>query len=390
MSLDTQKSLAYQRSRKFKLGLIVNPFAGIGGALALKGSDTKEIREKALNAGAEKKAMDKTLLALKEIVAQKEQVIVYTASADMGEDIARQLGFEVNVVYQAPMQSEDSDTEQLARALMDAEVDLILFAGGDGTARNIFSVIDRHVPVVGVPAGCKIHSGVYAITPRAAGKVVQQVISGELVSLFDAEVKDIDEQAFRNGQVIARYFGEMQVPEELSYIQAVKMGGKESDELVLSDIAAYVIEMMEEQPERIFVMGSGSTVDFIMHAAGLENTLLGVDLVQNMEVIANDVSAQQLLALTENIPTSLVITLIGGQGHIFGRGNQQLSPEFIKRIGKENIHVVATKNKLTALGQKGLISDTGDEQVNASLSGPISVITGYKDKVLYFVRGEDI
>jgi predicted polyphosphate/ATP-dependent NAD kinase len=251
-------------------------------------------------------------------------------------------------------------------------------------------VIDRHVPVVGVPAGCKIHSGVYAITPRAAGKVVQQVISGELVSLFDAEVKDIDEQAFRNGQVIARYFGEMQVPEELSYIQAVKMGGKESDELVLSDIAAYVIEMMEEQPERIFVMGSGSTVDFIMHAAGLENTLLGVDLVQNMEVIANDVSAQQLLALTENIPTSLVITLIGGQGHIFGRGNQQLSPEFIKRIGKENIHVVATKNKLTALGQKGLISDTGDEQVNASLSGPISVITGYKDKVLYFVRGEDI
>jgi len=265
-----------------------------------------------------------------------------------------------------------------------------LFAGGDGTARNIYNALGATVPVLGIPAGCKIHSGVYAITPSGAGKVLKQVISGDLVSLLDAEVKDIDESKFREGQVIARYFGEMQVPAELNYIQAVKMGGKESDELVLNDIAAHIIELMEEHPEQMFVMGSGSTVASIMQACGLDNTLLGVDVVQNFAVVGKDVTAQELLKLTENKATSLVITLIGGQGHIFGRGNQQLSPDFIRRIGKANIHIVASKNKLKSLNQKGLIADTGDEVLDQSLSGPISVITGYKDKVLYFVRGEDV
>jgi predicted polyphosphate/ATP-dependent NAD kinase len=375
--------------RQFKLGLIINPYAGIGGALALKGSDGKAIREQALNAGAEQQAMEKTRIALSQISGLESDVVVYTANGDMGENIARGCGFEVKLVYAPALeQTEESDTQNLAKALLQHEVDLILFAGGDGTARNLYAVLENTIPVLGIPAGCKIHSGVYAITPRAAGKVLKQVISGELVSLFNAEVKDLNEDAFRQGQVIARYFGEMQVPAELSYIQAVKMGGKESDEMVLADIAAYMIEIMEDDPERLFVMGSGSTVDFIMNAHGLKNTLLGVDVVQNMQLIASDVSAQDLLALSKDKPVSLVITLIGGQGHIFGRGNQQLSPELIARVGKQNIHIVATKAKLNALGQKGLICDTSDEHLNAQLSGPISVITGYRDNVLYFVRGD--
>lgn len=380
----------YSALRKFRLGLIVNPFAGIGGALALKGSDGAHIREQALSAGAEQLAMRKTAKALAEITSLKEAVCVYTAQGDMGENIARELGFETSVVYQpAIKQTEHGDTEDLAKILVNKGVDLILFAGGDGTARNVFSAVGASMPVLGIPAGCKIHSGVYAITPSSAGKVLHQVISGELVSLLDAEVKDIDEEKFRHGQVIARYFGEMQVPAELNYIQAVKMGGKESDELVLNDIAAHIIELMEDAPEQMFVMGSGSTVDAIMQACGLKNTLLGVDVVKNFEVIASDVTAQQLLELTYNQATQLVITLIGGQGHIFGRGNQQLSPAFIQRIGKDNIHIVASKNKLKVLDQRGLIADTGDEVLDQRLSGPMSVITGYKDKVLYFIRGED-
>lgn len=375
--------------RKFKLGLIINPFAGIGGALALKGSDGKAIREQALNAGAEQLAMQKTGVALGQIKGHESDIIVYTASGNMGEDVAKALGFQVEIVYTPQQQqTEETDTQNLAAVLLARDVDIILFAGGDGTARNLYSVLENKIPVLGIPAGCKIHSGVYAITPRAAGKVLKQVITGTLVSLFDAEVKDLNEDAFRKGQVIARYFGEMQVPAELSYIQAVKMGGKESDEMVLADIAAFMIEMMEDDPERLFVMGSGSTVAFIMHSLGLENTLLGVDVVQNMQLLASDVSAAQLLSLSEDAPVSLVITLIGGQGHIFGRGNQQLSPELIARVGKQNIHIVATKAKLNALGQKGLICDTADEALNTYLSGPISVITGYRDKVLYFVRGE--
>jgi predicted polyphosphate/ATP-dependent NAD kinase len=376
--------------RKFRLGFIINPFAGIGGALALKGSDGKHIREQALTLGAEQLAMAKAERALKHIAELKDRIIVYTAAGDMGESVAKALGFEVCVVY-APEQSqtEDTDTQRAAKALLEKDVDLLLFAGGDGTARNIFSAVGSSLPVLGVPAGCKIHSGVYAITPNGAGKVLKKVIMGELVSLFEAEVKDIDEAKFRRGQVVAKYFGEMRVPAELNYIQAVKMGGRESDELVLNDIAAYVIEMMEDAPDRLFVMGSGSTVDAIMQAAGLPNTLLGVDAVQNMQVVGKDLTSEQLLQLSEHQTTSLVITLIGGQGHIFGRGNQQLSPALIKRIGVPNIHIVAAKSKLNALGNKGLIADTSDAELDQNLSGPISVITGYKDKVLYFIRGED-
>ena len=370
--------------KPFKLGLIINPFAGIGGALALKGSDGAEIREKALALGAQKKAADRTRLALAEINDLKAKVHIYTAAGEMGEDLVKAMGFAYTVVYHsAAIQSEGSDTEAAASAMLAQQVDLLLFAGGDGTARNVCHVVAEHLPVLGVPAGCKIHSAVYAITPQAAGRVLAQVIQGQIVSLNQAEVMDIDEELFRQGRVNARQFGEMQVPVELRYIQAVKMGGKESDELVLSDIAAQVSDLMAQYPEHYFVMGSGSTVDFAMQELGLANTLLGVDLVKNQKLVASDLTAEQLLDHIKSTPTKLVITLIGGQGHIFGRGNQQLSPAVIRHVGKENILLIATKTKLTSLAGKPLISDSGDTQLDQELAGLIPVITGYRDQVLY-------
>lgn len=371
-------------SRLFKLGLLVNPFAGIGGALALKGSDGIEIREKALAMGAEKKALDKTRIALEHILPIKEQVHLYVASGDMGETLAKDMGFNYSLVYQPQnSQTESQDSEATVEALLVKQVDLILFAGGDGTARNVCHVVGNLVPVLGVPAGCKIHSGVYAITPAAAGRVLKQVINGEIVSVSDAEVMDIDEALFRKGRVNARQFGEMQVPTELRYIQAVKMGGKESDELVLADIAAHIIEIIEDNPEQLFVMGSGSTVEFIMQELGIENTLLGVDVIKNKQLIASDVTANELLTLTAHQNCKLVLTLIGGQGHIIGRGNQQLSADFLKRLGKENILLIATKNKISHLSGRPLIVDSGDLAVDQQLSGLVSIITGYHDQVLY-------
>ncbi|MFT4993776.1 MAG: putative polyphosphate/ATP-dependent NAD kinase [Paraglaciecola sp.] len=375
---------------KFKLGLIINPFAGIGGALALKGSDGSEIREQALNMGAEQQAGEKTRLALQQLSELKEQVHIFTASGDMGEAVALDLGFTTQVVYRpTELQTEGRDSENAAQALLDQGVDLILFAGGDGTARNICTVVAQKVPVLGVPAGCKIHSGVYAITPQAAGRVVAMLVRGEIVSLSDGLVMDIDEALFRSGRVNARQYGEMRVPSELRYIQAVKMGGIESDELVLADIAAHVIEQMEQSPDTLFVMGSGSTVDGVMQELGIANTLLGVDVVQNKQLIETDLSAGDLLKHLQNAPVKLVITLIGGQGHIFGRGNQQLSPAVIRLIGRENILTIASKNKLQALGNKPLIADTGDLALDAELAGVIPVITGYHDQVLYPVGGMD-
>ncbi|MBH0034428.1 ATP-NAD kinase family protein [Pseudoalteromonas sp. NZS71_1] len=372
----------------FKLGLIVNPVAGLGGTVALKGSDGAHTAAKAIELGAEPKANSRTKAALEVLLPYKERLTIYTVNGDMGEQTAKALGFNVEVVYNSEVITTPDDTEQAAKVLKDFGVDLVLFAGGDGTARNICHAIEDTIPVLGIPAGCKIHSGVYAITPKAAGRVVEMLVKGELVTLADADVMDIDEDAFRQGTVKAKRYGEMQTPSEVRYMQAVKNGGKETDELVLADIAAHVVSQMDE--DTFYIMGSGSTVEAIMEEMGLENTLLGVDLIKDQTLVAQDLTAKQLLELTHEQSTKLVITLIGGQGHIFGRGNQQLSPALIRAIGKENIIVVATKTKLQALNSRPLICDTGDGELDDELTGYIKVTTGFNDHIMYAVGHQNL
>ncbi|MGB0894220.1 MAG: ATP-NAD kinase family protein [Parashewanella sp.] len=365
---------------KFRLGLLVNPYAGLGGSVALKGSDG--VAQQAIALGAVPKAHLRMAEALKVLLPFKDKIEIYTASGEMGETVAKELGFYVTSIYQAPHKLNSKDTVEAVKVLNQSAIDLLLFAGGDGTARDVYQVVDDHFPVLGVPAGVKIHSGVYGITPKAAGIVVKMLLQGELVSLMQADVMDIDETAFRKGVVKAKRFGEMLVPAEPRYIQAVKMGGKEVDELVLEDIAADVIEQMEDE---LYIMGSGSTVAAVMDSLELKNTLLGVDLIKEQQLVKSDLTAQQLLDATQNQPTKLVITLIGGQGHILGRGNQQLSAELIKRVGKENIIIVATKTKLKALAGRPLIVDSGDPQLDKELSGYYQITTGYHDSVMYQV-----
>lgn len=370
----------------FKLGIIVNPFAGIGGALALKGSDGADVRNKALSMGAEKQANQKMTRALRALNELEHPLHVFTASGEMGASVCDALSLPHTVVYEVDGQTEAEHTQAAAKAIIEQGVDLLMFAGGDGTARNLCAVVGERVPVLGVPAGCKIHSGVYAVTPSAAGEVLAMMVRGELVSEIEAEVRDIDESAFREGRVIARPFGEMRVPEALHYIQAVKMGGREDDEMVQEDIAAYITELMKDEPDTLFVMGSGSTVNAVMDHQGLTNTLLGVDVVKDGEVIASDVTADALLSLTRGCQTKIIVTVIGGQGHILGRGNQQLSPAVLRQVGKDNLLIIATKQKIQALSQRPLIFDSGDADLDASLAGTVSIITGYRDRVLYPAR----
>lgn len=375
----------------FKLGLVINPYAGIGGALALKGSDGAQTREKAMAMGAEQRALTRAEAALAQIASVKSKIKVFTASGQMGQALAKAQGFSTQCVYTCPnAQTEAQDTENTVQALIEENVDVILFAGGDGTARNVCRIVEDRIPVLGIPAGCKIHSGVYAVTPQAAGRVIALMVEGQIVTVHDAEVMDIDEEAFRSGTVKAQKYGEMRVPEAVQYVQAVKVGGKESEELVLMDLAAHVIEEMDD--DDLYVMGSGSTVAAIMQEMGLNNTLLGVDAIQNQSLLASDVTAKVLLDTLKQHKTAfpdakqkLVITLIGGQGHIFGRGNQQLSPEVLRFLGKENVIIVATKSKLAALNGRPLIADTGDVELDHALSGLIHVTTGYRDQVLYRV-----
>lgn len=370
---------------KFRLGLIINPLAGLGGSVALKGSDG--VASEAIAKGAVPKSHLRMQQALAVIEAYKSRIEIITASGDMGETLAKSMGFSTRVVYQTPATTAAQDTQKVVSELLNETLDLLLFAGGDGTARDVYAIADDKLPVLGVPAGVKIHSGVYGITPHASGMVVKMLLDGDLVSLMSADVMDIDEVAFRTGVVRARRFGEMQVPAEPRYVQAVKMGGKESDELVLADIAAEAIEQMEDH---LCIMGSGSTVAAVMSELGLDNTLLGVDLIQDETLLASDLSATELLQLTEDKSLKLFITLIGGQGHILGRGNQQLSPELIKRVGKDNIVILATKTKLKALDGRPLIVDSGDPELDIELAGYYKVVTGYHDYVMYQVANPDL
>lgn len=371
---------------KFKLGLIINPVAGIGGSVGLKGSDGQDTAELASSLGAKKQSNARAEIAMSMLSNLVDAVDIFTVGGEMGERLCQKLGYPHSVVFNPSSEvTLFSDTEQAAEIMANLNLDVIVFAGGDGTARNICAAVEQanmeqHTTVLGIPAGCKIHSGVYAITPKAAGRVLQMLVSGELVTVAEADVMDIDEQQFRQGVVKARRYGELSVPSELRFIQSVKMGGKESDELVLTDIAAHVIELME--PEQTYIMGSGGTVGYVMEELSLPNTLLGVDVIQDHQLVKSDATARDLLELV-NQDTKLVITLIGGQGHIFGRGNQQLSPELINKVGKDNIIVIATKRKLKALEGRPLIVDTGDTNLDKLLSGHIKVVTGYHDQVLY-------
>jgi predicted polyphosphate/ATP-dependent NAD kinase len=370
----------------FRLGLIVNPLAGIGGSVALKGSDGKEIVAEARLRGAELRAPQRALRALAVVFEglSANSLSITTYPGPMGEDMVSLSGFVPEVIGGIDPQSTTSaDTERAAREMAAMGLDLIIFVGGDGTARNICDVIPKGQPVLGIPAGVKMHSGVYAITPEMAGELICQLARGELVDIRSQEVRDIDEVAFREGRVQARYYGNLLVPEEGQFMQHVKSGGREVESLVLEDIAATLIENMED--DCLYIIGPGSTTRGLMDALGLENTLLGVDLIKNQQLLALDVTAAEIeQAITEVAGRArIVITPIGGQGHLLGRGNQQLSPSVIRQVGKENFIVVATKTKIAELNGRPLLVDSNDPALDRKLSGYIPVITGYRDQILY-------
>ena len=369
------------------LGVLVNPFAGLGGSVALKGSDGEETREEALRRGAEPQAPGRMSRALKALCGAKN-LTVLTWAGEMGEASCRDAGLLCQVIGESAMPSGPQDTRRAAEALKNAGAELILFAGGDGTARDLVDALGQGTPVLGVPAGCKMHSAVYAINPEAAGSLLAELASGELVGLELAEVRDIDEDAFREGVVRARHYGELQVPAEARYLQQVKCGGREVEDLVITEVAAWMADSLED--DTYYLMGSGSTVALVMEQLGLENTLLGVDLVYNHEVVGRDLGARALLEQIGDAPARAVLTVIGGQGHLFGRGNQQFSPELIRHLGKDNIHILASRTKLKTLEGRPLVVDTGDAELDRELCGLWPVITGYEDQVLYRVSTEAV
>lgn len=370
----------------FRLGLIVNPLAGVGGPAGLKGSDGADTAAEALRRGSELRASQRALRALQRVARAMDpgSIELLTCPGSMGETAARECGFVPRLVAGGHSgQTTAADTEQAAAQMVAQGVDLLLFVGGDGTARNICNAVPAAQPVLGIPAGVKMQSGVYAITPEAAGDIIVQLLRGELVDIRQQEVRDIDEQALRQGRVKSRYYGELLVPEAGRFMQQVKSGGREMAELVLQDIAETLLEEMDD--DCLYIIGPGSTTAGLMAAMGLDNTLLGVDLVRNRQVLAADVAAAEIECALDchGGPVKIVITPIGGQGMLLGRGNQQLTPTILKRVGRDNLVVVATKTKITGLGGRPLLVDSNDPLLDEALAGYIPVLTGYRDRILY-------
>ena len=269
--------------------------------------------------------------------------------------------------------------------MRDAGVDLILFAGGDGTARDMYEAIGNDFPVLGIPAGVKIHSAVYGITPHSAGELAVEFLRGGRVRLREAEVLDLDEASYREGRIITSLYGYLKIPYRREHVQNQKVPTPASESVQAQAIAAEVIERMA--PGMAYLLGPGTTTRAVAERLGLPKTLVGVDIITYDEMLAADVGEQQILEILEQRPLGLIVTPTGGQGFLLGRGNQQISPEVIRRAGRENIMIVCLASKIAALQGRPLLVDTGDLEVDHLLAGYTEVVTGYHEKIIYRVMG---
>lgn len=363
-----------------KLGLLINPVAGMGGSVGLKGTD--HMVEEAIRRGAKPRANDRVRQALKELLEIKNELEIVTCPGDMGEDTAKSMGFRTTVLHTGGRRSlkdlfdsSRTDTIVLSKAMEEAGVDLLLFAGGDGTARDIYEGVGTELPALGIPAGVKIHSPVYAKNPQSAGDLAKLWLTGKVTKTAEQEVLDIDEELYRQEIINTRLYGYLSVPLEHVFTQNRKAPTPLSETASIESIAHEIVEHMEE--DTYYLIGAGTTTRGVMQMLGLKNTLIGVDLIRNKELVANDIYGDKIFDFIKGKKTKLIVTVTGGQGFLFGRGNQQITPEVIREIGKENIIILATKAKIAEFHHQPFLVDTPDEELNKELCGYYRVITAY-------------
>lgn len=378
-----------------KIGLIVNPIAGMGGRVGLKGTDGNALMF-ALERGAVPFSEDRAVACLKEIadsMPDNGRFTLCTGPDKMGERAAYKAGI-VPHVLQATRRRERTvaeDTIALARVMFEQNTDLILFVGGDGTARDICQAVGEHTLVLGVPAGVKMHSAVFTSSPKQAGVIASKFIETCARAICfqekTAEVMDIDEEAYRNGALKARLYGYLRVPHLHGRLQNLKSGSSDSDAASQSAIAHSAAEAISTHPETLYLIGAGTTTRALLEELGVKGTLLGIDAWLGDALLACDLGEKEILDLLgRHERAAIVITPIGGQGFIFGRGNQQFSPQVIRRVGRENILLLAAPAKLMTLGTAPLLVDTGDPELDKELEGYYKIVSGYGKYVMHRVE----
>jgi len=376
----------------FRMGLIINPLAGLGGPAGLKGSDLPTTQKISSERGVVSKVSHRVTEMLEGLKAGQVELNIITASGAMGGDVCEPYNdvFKVEYVYQSPTCTSAKDTLLAAKSITQAHVDLLVFVGGDGTARNVYDAVGSNQTVLGLPAGVKMHSGVFAVTPRAISSVILSMMKHRLVAARMADVRDIDEEAFKRDQIRTQFYGEMQIPDDQLLVQSVKCSGLLDDELMLEELCSFIVEELE--PNTLYILGSGGTLNAIKLSIGLENpTLLGVDIwyqgERGGELIIKDAYETQIHDLIQSYSKArIMLSVIGGQGIVLGRGNQQISPRIIEKVGIENLHLVSTQKKILALKGRPLQVDSGSDSLDKKLAGFHKILCGYEDALLYEVR----
>ena len=361
-----------------KIGLIVNPIAGMGGSVGLKGTDG-EIYKKAIELGAKPttpQRIEETLSLIK-----RKDVYFMVAPGKMGKDYIEKFDFKYEIVSTIDKETNADDTKRIIREMVEKDIDLLIFVGGDGTARDVYDVLGLTIPVVGIPSGVKMFSPVFALSPSAAAEIINTAGN----RFIEKEVLDIDEEAFRENKLAAKLYGYLKVPKNITLLQAKKEPSNvsKSEEQIKEEIADYLMENLEK--ETLYILGPGTTLKTIADKMGVEKTLLGIDAVFNGKLVGKDLNEKGLLAILKKYNKStIIVTPIGGNGFIFGRASKQFTPEVLKLIGKENIIVVATEDKISRL--ECLRVDTGDAETDNNLKGHIKVITGHKTETIIEVK----
>jgi len=376
-----------KQSNKFTLGLIVNPIAGMGGAVGLKGTDGKDILEKAIELGAKPNALNRIKELLSELESIKSKLKFITCPRFMGETLLKEMNFEYNLIEHPIFQNiEDiysttgEHTKIAAKLMRDIdEIKLILFAGGDGTARDIVKAINKEKPCLGIPTGVKIFSSVFSINLKFASSIIIQFLWDE-IPLKESEVLDIDEKEYRNDKLVSKLFGYLLIPYNPDYTQYSKEGTPDTDLNNQERIAKRIIETLEN--DIYYLIGPGTTTKAITDHLKQEKTVLGIDLLFNKKIIAHDLNEYQILNYIEGKKTKIIVSLIGRQGFLFGRGNLQLSPKILKKIGAENIIIISTKYKLFNLPSQILKLDTRSSDLDKKMRGLYKILVDYDEIII--------
>ena len=366
-----------------RVGIVVNPDAGLGGKLGFKGSDGRA--KEARKAGAQDRAGPRMALCLDRFAELLNSSLnragmsptLLAWDGRMGGDWITN---DYTSLGETPDSTSADDTSSLVSQLIEHDVDVILYAGGDGTTRDIVNTLGEvKIPLIGVPGGVKMHSGCFATTPNAAAEVLFSFVIGDLMSSI-TEVMDLDEEIYLTGQWKVRMYGEALTPASPRFMQGAKQQVERSSEAeIIEGLASHINELIINDPELMVVWGSGGTLRLIGELIGQELTLLGID-IQYQDKVYNDLNEQELIKIlsTHNGNKLLLLSPMGGQGFLIGRGNLQLSPEVLRIIGIESILGVATPGKLTGLSNVRI--DTGEESLDNEFKQRkfVKMLQGYR------------